>query len=95
MSSAVGSDGDGCEESTDTDDWFDRLAESPPSVKLVYYVLKRSDAVSQPVLAEETLLPERTIRYALKRLEDVGIVRSEIDLSDPRRRRYRLTTVDD
>lgn len=62
----------------------------PPSAKLVFKVLEYNDALTQSQLAEETLLPARTVRYALTRLEDVGVVESRFSFSDARKRLYSL-----
>jgi len=62
----------------------------PPSAKLVYKVLEHNDALTQGQLAEETLLPPRTVRYALTRLEESGVVQSRFSFSDARKRLYSL-----
>lgn len=66
------------------------LADLPPSAKLVAKTLERSDPMSQGCLAEETLLPDRTVRYALERLDDAGVLEAHHDLSDARRQLYAL-----
>lgn len=68
------------------------LAELPPSAKLVARVLDDESGLSQAQLAEETLLPDRTVRYALNRLEDADVVETNRDLSDARRQLYALAT---
>lgn len=74
---------------------FEELQASPPSVKLVYLVLKRQGPLTQTELGDETLLPDRTVRYALSRLKEADVVESEVDLSDPRQRVYTLKPVDE
>ncbi|MFB6124521.1 MAG: MarR family transcriptional regulator [Halanaeroarchaeum sp.] len=74
--------------STDTDE---ALRELPPSAKLVAKVLEYDDALSQTAIAEETLLPSRTVRYALGRLEDHGVVESRHSFTDARKRIYTLS----
>jgi len=71
-------------------DW-DAVADLPPSAKLVAKVLEYNGSLTQSQLAEETLLPPRTVRYALTRLEDVGVVGSRFSFSDARKRIYTLT----
>ena len=66
------------------------LKELPPSAKLVLKVLQYNDALTQNQIAEETLLPPRTVRYALTRLEEVGAVDSRFSFSDARKRLYSL-----
>ena len=68
----------------------ERLRELPPSAKLVYKVLKYDDALTQGELTEETLLPARTVRYALSRLEEADLVASRFSFTDARKRIYSL-----
>lgn len=69
----------------------DRLRELPPSAKLVAKVLESDSPLSQGQLAEESLLPDRTVRYALNRLEDQGLVDSRYSFKDARKQVYFLT----
>ncbi|PSQ37002.1 ArsR family transcriptional regulator [Halobacteriales archaeon SW_10_66_29] len=69
---------------------LETLRELPPSAKLVAKVLEYNNSLTQSQLAEETLLPPRTVRYALTRLEDAGIVESRFSFSDARKRIYTL-----
>ena len=66
------------------------LKELPPSAKLVAKVLEYNDALTQSELAEETLLPPRTVRYALGRLEDADVIESRFSFTDARKRIYAL-----
>lgn len=66
------------------------LRESPPSAKLVAKVLEYDGPLTQQELAEESLLPTRTVRYAVSELEEVGVVQSRISFTDARKRVYRL-----
>lgn len=59
---------------------WESVRELPPSAKLVAKVLDYNDTLTQSQLAEETLLPPRTVRYALSRLEDEGVVKSRFSL---------------
>jgi len=72
-----------------TDRW-DPVREMPPSAKLVAKVLDYNDTLTQSQLAEETLLPPRTVRYALSRLEDADVVDSRFSFNDARKRLYTL-----
>ncbi|WP_227377567.1 MarR family transcriptional regulator [Haladaptatus halobius] len=67
------------------------LNELPPSAKLVTKVLEYNDTLNQGQLEEETLLPPRTVRYALTRLEDHDLVESRFSFVDARKRCYSLT----
>lgn len=93
MSSVAHPHGEEEEDDASPAERYEWLLESPPSVKLVYWVLKQESPLSQDHLADETLLPDRTIRYALTRLEEADVVDATIDLTDPRRRVYTLKQV--
>ncbi len=71
---------------------WEAVKELPPSAKLVAKVLEYNDRMTQQQLATETMLPTRTVRYALTRLEDVGVVESRISFADARKRIYTLRT---
>jgi len=75
----------------DAEATWDDVRELPPSAKLVAKVLEYNDTLTQSQLAEETLLPARTVRYALNRLEEEGVVDSRFSFSDARKRLYTLT----
>ncbi len=71
-------------------EYRDRLVELPPSAKLVAKVLETDAPLSQGQLAEESLLPDRTVRYALNRLEDEDLVDSRYSFQDARKQVYFL-----
>lgn len=66
------------------------VEELPPSAKLVYKALEYEGAMTQGQLAAETLLPARTVRDALSRLEAVEAVEERIFLPDARKSTYAL-----
>ncbi|HET7324378.1 MAG TPA: helix-turn-helix domain-containing protein [Halococcus sp.] len=68
----------------------ERLRELPPSAKLVAKVLESENPLSQGQLADESLLPDRTVRYALNRLEEVELVGSRYSFHDARKQVYFL-----
>jgi DNA-binding MarR family transcriptional regulator len=72
------------------EEYRERLRELPPSAKLVAKVLEIDAPLSQAEVAEESLLPDRTVRYALTRLEERGLVRSQYSLQDARKQVYAL-----
>ena len=78
------------EKTLSADEYRDRLRELPPSAKLVAKVLESDSPLSQGQLAEESLLPDRTVRYALNRLEDAGLVDSRYSFRDARKQVYYL-----
>ncbi|WP_435195613.1 MarR family transcriptional regulator [Natronomonas sp. EA1] len=74
---------------TETTGW-DAVRDLPPSAKLVAKALEYNDRLTQSQLAEETLLPPRTVRYALSRLEEEDAVDSRFSFTDARKRVYCL-----
>ncbi|GGN18308.1 MarR family transcriptional regulator [Halarchaeum nitratireducens] len=68
----------------------EQLRDLPPSAKLVAKVLEYEESLTQSELAEETLLPPRTVRYALTRLDEAGVVDSRFSFVDARKRLYTL-----
>lgn len=83
--------GEQSERLTDSE-YRDRLRELPPSAKLVAKVLETDAPLSQGDLAEESLLPDRTVRYALNRLDEEEIVDSRYSFQDARKQVYYLRT---
>jgi len=84
------------EETTDADPFIDsefreRLRDLPPSAKLVAKVLEGKAPLSQRQLAERSLLPDRTVRYALTRLEESDLVESRYSFTDARKQVYSLS----
>jgi DNA-binding MarR family transcriptional regulator len=71
-------------------EYRERLRELPPSAKLVAKVLEDGAALSQGQLADESLLPDRTVRYALNRLEDEDLIDSRYSYQDARKQVYFL-----
>lgn len=67
------------------------LRDCPPSAKLVAKVLEYDGPLTQQELAEQTLLPTRTVRYAVSQLDDVGVVQSRFSFTDARKRVYQLS----
>lgn len=57
-----------------SDEVRDRLRDLPPSAKLVVWVLDDQGPLTAEQVTEESLLPSRTVRYALNRLQDVELV---------------------
>ena len=78
------------EELLSEEEYRDRLRDLPPTAKLVAQVLETDSPLSQGQLAEESLLPDRTVRYALNRLEDVGLIGSRYSFRDARKQVYYL-----
>jgi len=63
----------------------------PPSAKLVLKVLEYEGPMTQKDLVEKTMLPHRTVRYALSILISRGLVREDLLNRDARVKIYRLS----
>lgn len=72
-------------------EYRERLRELPPSAKLVAKILETDGPLAQGELAEESLLPDRTVRYALNRLDECDLVEARYSLTDARKQVYSLT----
>lgn len=72
---------------TDTE----RLVELPPSAKLVYFVLRKNGAMTQGDIKEESMLPPRTVRYAIKQLKQTDALTERIHLKDARQTVYEIS----
>lgn len=62
----------------------------PPSAKLVLKVLEYKGQLSQKEIIEETMLPPRTVRYALSLLMSEGVVMKRLSLRDSRQGLYQV-----
>jgi len=71
------------------------VASLPPSAKLVYKTLQYEGAMTQTQLADASLLPQRTVRHALKKLEEADVVEESVYLMDARKSNYRLADAED
>jgi len=70
------------------------LEDLPPSAKLIYKTLEYEGPLTQGDLATESLLPSRTVRYALTTLADDGLVDERLHIQDARKRLYSLAEDD-
>lgn len=66
------------------------LDDLPPSAKLVFKVLEYNGSLTQKGIVEESMLSARTVRYALERLEDIGVVDEDVYFADARQNLYTL-----
>ncbi|SEA35335.1 Winged helix-turn-helix DNA-binding [Haloplanus vescus] len=66
------------------------LDDLPPSAKLVFKVLEYNGSLTQKGIVEESMLSARTVRYALERLEEIGIVDEDVYFADARQNLYQL-----
>jgi len=67
---------------------FERLNDLSPSAKFVYSVLREGDSLTQDEIVERTLLPIRTVRYALSKLEEADLVEKRPSTQDARTNHY-------
>jgi len=67
------------------------LRDLPPSAKLVAKTLEYEGQLTQSQIAESTLLPPRTVRFALSELEENDVIESRISFMDARKRIYSLS----
>ncbi|MFX1504410.1 MAG: MarR family transcriptional regulator [Promethearchaeota archaeon] len=55
-----------------------------PSSKFVLYILKQRGPLKEKDIIKKTLLPKRTIAYALKKLQEMNFIRKSKDTYDKR-----------
>ncbi|AWR95809.1 helix-turn-helix transcriptional regulator [Acidianus brierleyi] len=60
----------------------------PCSAKLVYKILEIKQSATFQEIKSETGLPDRTIREAIKKLKEEGLIKTGICLDDTRSRVY-------
>lgn len=68
----------------------DDLLNMPPSSKLLLKTLEYEGSLTQKELMAKTLLPDRTVRLALRHLLDKGYVKRRVSLRDTRQRIYEI-----
>jgi DNA-binding MarR family transcriptional regulator len=69
----------------------EEIEDLPPSAKLVLKVLEYRGSLTQKQIIEESMLSARTVRYALERLEEIGVVTEDIYFADARQSLYEVT----
>ncbi len=75
------------------EEWIEEaLVDLPPSANLVYKVLEYNGRLSQKRLVEETRLSSRTLHYAIRQLEDAGLIESHPARYDARQTCYTLVS---
>lgn len=63
----------------------------PPSSKLLLKTLEFEGSMTQKDLVTKTLLPDRTVRLALRHLLDKGYVKKKISIRDSRQKIYEIS----
>lgn len=76
------------------DERFAQLVDLPPSAKLVFFVLEEKGPCTQTDLAEEALLPKRTIRAALTTLKEADLVTEDVYIPDARKKLYQACSIE-
>jgi len=66
------------------------IQDVPPSAKLVYKVLEYNGGLTQKEIVEKSMLSQRTVRDALSRLRESGVVSEEVYIPDARQNLYTL-----
>jgi NAD+ kinase len=67
------------------------LLNMPPSSKLLLKTLEYEGTMTQRDLVTKTLLPDRTVRLALRHLLDRGYVKKKISMRDSRQKLYEIS----
>jgi NAD+ kinase len=67
------------------------LLNMPPSSKLLLKTLEFEGSMTQRDLVTKTLLPDRTVRLALRHLLDKGYVKKRISIRDSRQKIYEIS----
>lgn len=62
----------------------------PPSAKLVFKTLESKGQMTQKEIIRETILPSRTVRYALNRLKEEQILMERFYFIDSRQSLYEI-----
>lgn len=72
----------------------EELLNMPPSSKLILKTLEYEGSMTQRELAVKTLLPDRTVRLALRHLLDKGYVKKKISIRDARQKIYEISKME-
>ena len=67
---------------------IDRLKDLPASAKLLYKILQHEGSMTQKEIINNSLLPERTVRYALNILLKKGLITNQPHFKDARQTVY-------
>ncbi|MBC7114497.1 MAG: hypothetical protein PWR13_603 [Archaeoglobi archaeon] len=64
------------------------IEEFPPSTKKIFEVLRSKGPMTQKDLINETSLSPRTVRHAIQRLKEKGLIIEKFYFKDARQRLY-------
>ncbi len=70
------------------------IADLPPSAKLVYKVLEYNGPLTQKGIVQESMLSARTVRYALERLDEIGVIDEDVYFADARQNLYEISEIE-
>ena len=71
------------------------IEDVPPSAKLVYKVLEYNGGLTQKGIVEHSMLSQRTVRDALSRLRELGVVSEDVYIPDARQNLYTLSMAEE
>ena len=69
---------------------YEKLEKLPPSAKLVFKTLEANGQMTQKDIIRETILPSRTVRYALNRLKEEKVLLERFYFLDSRQSLYEI-----
>jgi transcription initiation factor IIE alpha subunit len=69
---------------------YEKLERLPPSAKLVFKALEAKGQLTKKEIIRETILPSRTVRYALNRLKEEEILQERFYFIDSRQSLYEI-----
>jgi transcription initiation factor IIE alpha subunit len=69
---------------------YEKLERLPPSAKLVFKALESKGQMTQKEIIRETILPSRTVRYAINRLKEEEILMELFYFIDSRQSLYEI-----
>ena len=72
----------------------EELFAMPPSSKLLLKILEYEGSMTQKELAVKTLLPDRTVRLALRHLMEKGYIKRKVSIRDARQKIYEISKLD-
>ncbi|MEM3444988.1 MAG: hypothetical protein QXJ27_05920 [Thermoplasmata archaeon] len=71
-------------------DGIEALEKLPRSAREVYNIISENRVISRESLLQMTEFPERTVRFAIKKLLAMGLIQERISLKDARKKIYGL-----
>ncbi|MGB9637008.1 MAG: winged helix-turn-helix transcriptional regulator [Thermoplasmata archaeon] len=69
---------------------LEAIEKLPRSAREIYNLISENRVITREALVRSTDLPERTVRFAVKKLIEMGLVQERISLKDARKKIYGL-----